>query len=184
MGAQGGRPRGTAPLLHQPALSQPVRLAASATAAALLCLLAVGQLPSQFEVALSFPAVGWGWGWGGGVPGDTPPRKSEDTAGLGSVDGYGERVDVGRWRACQRLEYTPLAGAAFTHLVALAEEAGAVEARDLVLGRDWPDHLHTRPVLLAWDELGRGHRGEAGPQGRGRGRRTERETKGQVYLLL
>ena len=73
------------------------------------------------------------------------------------------------------LDNTPLAGAAFTHLVALAEEAGAVEACDLVLGRDWPDHLHTRPVLLTWDKLGRGHRGGGG---------TAHETKGQVYMPL
>ena len=90
-----------------------------------------------------------------------------------------ERGVLSEW-----LDDAPLASAAFTHLVALAEEAGAVEARDLVLGHDWPDHLHTRPVLLTWDELGRGHRGGEEPQGRGRGRGTEHETKGQVYLPL
>ena len=77
------------------------------------------------------------------------------------------------------LDDAPLASAAFTHLVALAEEAGAVEARDLVLGHDWPDHLHTRPVLLTWDELGRGHRG--GEEQNGRGGEKERDVTKQLF---
>ena len=49
---------------------------------------------------------------------------------------------------------TPLAGAAFTHLIAFAKKAGTIVTRDLLPRRDGSNHFNTCDVLLTGDKLG------------------------------